>query len=313
MHRKPALEQGTISTLLSDRIDLWAESFLIDRRARGLSEGTLRFYRNKFIKILNYFDQREVSRIAHLTPSEIRQFLLWLEEEGHTLGGVHAYFRVLRAFLLWWEEENEPEDWRNPIRKVAAPRVRLEPLEPVPMQTVKRLLSACGSDLTGVRDKALFLILLDTGLRASECLGVNLDDLDPATFSLLVRKTKNGKPRTAFIGRRTRRAVRRYLRMRDDHSPALWVSDEGLRLTYWGLRSMVRRRSLVAGVNPPRLHDFRRSFALEALRRGMDIVTLSKLMGHSDLQVLTRYLAQVTEDLRVAHSRYSPVDGLLEG
>jgi len=56
------------------------------------------------------------------------------------------------------------------------------------------------------------------------------------------------------------------------------------------------------------LHDFRRAFALNYLRNGGDIYNLQKLMGHADLQVLRRYLAQTTEDLKIAHHNFSPVD-----
>ena len=89
---------------------------------------------------------------------------------------------------------------------------------------------------------------------------------------------------------------------------ALWVTNTGTRLTYWGLRQIIRRRANKAAIKIPRLHDFRRAFALQCLRNGMDVYSLQKLMGHSDLQVLQRYLAQTTEDIRKAHLLKSPVD-----
>ncbi len=71
------------------------------------------------------------------------------------------------------------------------------------------------------------------------------------------------------------------------------------------------RRAEAAGVPVPSLHAFRRSFALLSLRAGMDVYSLQRLMGHADLSVLRRYLAQTEEDLRRAHERCSPVDSLL--
>jgi len=102
--------------------------------------------------------------------------------------------------------------------------------------------------------------------------------------------------------------LKRYLKLRSDLNPALWVSRSGERLTETGLRMMLRRRAAQAGTPVPSPHDFRRAFALERWRAGVDILTLSKLMGHTSLQVLNRYVKQVGEDLSMAAKQSSPVD-----
>ncbi len=104
--------------------------------------------------------------------------------------------------------------------------------------------------------------------------------------------------------------MRAYLAHRHDNCPALWITASGDRLQYWGLREVLRRRSRMAGIRPPQIHAFRRAFALNCLRAGMDLFTLQLLMGHADLQVLRRYLAQTDEDARKAHALASPVDTL---
>jgi integrase/recombinase XerD len=83
-------------------------------------------------------------------------------------------------------------------------------------------------------------------------------------------------------------------------------------MTYTALRGLLRRRAYAAELRQiPTPHDFRRAFALIMLRNGVDIFALQKLMGHSDLQVLRRYLAQTDEDVHTAHMRGSPVDNNL--
>lgn len=85
--------------------------------------------------------------------------------------------------------------------------------------------------------------------------------------------------------------------------------NRGHRLTYGGLRQIMRRRAKKAGVEVPGIHDFRRYFALECLRSGkMSIYELQQLMGHADLQVLRRYLAITDNDTMHAHKRAGPVD-----
>ena len=111
-----------------------------------------------------------------------------------------------------------------------------------------------------------------------------------------------------FFGSNCRGAIRAYLKQREDKSTLLWVGDQGDRLGYDGLRSIIVRRAKDAGIVAPSLHDFRRSFALEMLRAGTDIFTLSKLIGYSTIMVLQRYLKQTYQDTEAAHRQAGPVD-----
>jgi len=115
-----------------------------------------------------------------------------------------------------------------------------------------------------------------------------------------------------FLRRKTVRAIRVYLHCRRDTNPALWVSIHGGRMTYAALVCLLRRRaSLVQLPYIPTPHDFRRAIALVMLRSGVNVFAFQKLMGHSDLQVLRRYLAQTDQDVETAHMRGSPVDNNL--
>jgi integrase/recombinase XerD len=97
--------------------------------------------------------------------------------------------------------------------------------------------------------------------------------------------------------------MRSYLRMRHDQSPAMFVSKDEERLTYDGLRQLLGRRAKRTKLTiKPKLHGFRRAFALNMLRSGVDIFVLQRLMGHADLQVLRRYLAQNDQDV-IGHLR----------
>lgn len=308
-------KQWTITKTFSDElIQPWMEAFITDRKTQNLSAGTIYFYTKKLKLFLEFCNQKDFIYISHITPNDIREFLTHLEKTGHNPGGIHACYRTLRTFLYWLEEELEPDDWRNPIRKVKAPRVGIEPLEPVAINVVEKLIDTCkGNDLLTLRDKSLLLFLLDSGARASEVCGLDINDIDAVTGSAMIRNGKGRKPRIVFLGQKTRKAIRSYLKIRDSNEylrtqKALWITRDGDRLTYWGLNLMLKRRSDQAEVEKPELHDFRRAFALNFLRNGGDIYTLQKLMGHADLQVMRRYLAQTTEDLQVAHNKFSPVD-----
>lgn len=298
-----------INLLVDDTLITWVESFLVDRKAQNLTPGSIRYYRQKIKLFTDYCDRQVITRIGQITPDIIRRFLLYLEETNHNPGGIHSAFRTLRAFLLWWEKETEPEGWKNPIRKVKAPKVPEEPIEPVEINTVKAMITACdGQSFAAVRDRALLLFMLDTGTRATETLNTNLSDVDLTTGAVLIRQGKGRKPRTVYLGQKARRALRTYLKQRTDRDPALWVTDrEFTRLK--ALRHVLIYRAKAARVEDiPSPHDFRRAFALNMLRNGVDLITLSRLMGHNSLAVLKRYLKQANIDLREAHAKASPVD-----
>lgn len=159
------------------------------------------------------------------------------------------------------------------------------------------------------RDKTLFLFLADSGLRASELCGLNMADTHLLTGAVMVEHGKGDKRRVTYIGQRVRQELRRYLKTRRDLKPdaPLFATDEGSRFSYNGLRSLMVRRGADAGVLVS-LHDFRRFFAITMLRNGTDVITLSRLMGHSGLEVLKRYLNQMHDDLGVAHKKASLVD-----
>ncbi len=86
--------------------------------------------------------------------------------------------------LFWWEME--ADGYVAPIRKVKAPRLNHEPMEPISLEYVQELLRTCHSDYYGVRDRAIILILIDPGVRAQALLDVNLDDLNVDTGTIRI-------------------------------------------------------------------------------------------------------------------------------
>ena len=159
------------------------------------------------------------------------------------------------------------------------------------------------------RDKALFLFLADSGLRASELCSLNMADIHLLTGAVNVEHGKGNKRRVTYIGQRAKQELRRYLKTKQalKQEPPLFATDESGRFSYNGLRSLLFRRGANAGVKVS-LHDFRRFFAITMLRNGTDVITPSRLMGHSGLEVLKRYLNQMPDDLGLAHKKASPVD-----
>jgi integrase/recombinase XerD len=284
-------------------------SFFLDCKARELSDSTLQYYREKILPFIKFLHSISINDFTDIDPNSIRIFLLYLSKEGHNPGGVHAYYRAIKAFVNWCEKEYEPENWKNPFEKIKAPKVPVVPLEPVNIKDVEKMLYVCKENtFLGSRDYAILLILLDTGLRASEFLSIKLNDIEFRERKILIRNGKGGKFRYVFFGNQSNSAINRYLRIRKDDIDYLWISVRGTPLLYGGLRSLIMRMAKKAGVSSPSIHSFRRYFALTMLRNEVDVFSIQKLMGHSDLTILHRYLKQTTWDIQRAHKKSGPVD-----
>lgn len=286
--------------------------FVLDRRARNLAPKTLLWYTHCLGIWHSYAN---VQTTQDISPALVRRFLLHLAERGHNPGGVSHIYRAVKAFLNWYESELADPGWQNPLRKVKTPKRPQEPLEPLPMAHFRAMLAQCERNtLAGDRDRAMLLVLLDTGVRHQELTDLLIGDVNMATGAILVRSGKGRKPRTVFIGTITKRALLTYLRHRygrDDNDP-LWIhAKTGNKLSKSGTRQAVRRRAEQAGIEEPGMHAFRRAFAVNSLRAGMDVVTLQRLLGHTSLNVINRYLKLLTDDLQAAHAAHGAVDAML--
>jgi len=298
--------------IASSTINQEVNDFVIDREVRDLSPKTLRWYRGSLANFATWAEQQGITTTPDVTTSHIRQFLIHLKDEGHNPGGRHTIFCALRAFLNWYKDEYELTDW-NPLHKVTAPKRTKEVKQPIALEDFQKLLRACrGSTFYDLRDRAIFMVLLDTGIRKQELADLLYGDVNLVNGEIYIRSGKGRKSRTIFIGAKTRRTLNAYLRTRkglDEDSP-LWVTEDGTLLAYGSIRQVVRRRAEEAGIKEPGMHEFRRAFALSYLRNGGDVVTLQRLMGHASLHMILRYLDLVKDDLKVSHGKFGPVDNL---
>jgi site-specific recombinase XerD len=287
-------------------------AFLTDRRASQRSPRTLQYYANELHYFAAYCASQTSPHIEDLTPTLIRQYLIHLSQTRNP-GGLHAAYRAIKAFLNWWTTELDDPAYKNPITKVTPPKPSKEPLPGIPMEHVRALLLTCDRKTPlGQRDRSIITTLIDTGIRKEELVSLNLSDLDPKTGALHIQHGKGDKPRTVYLGAKALRELHRYLRNRPDplpHQP-LYTNQQNTRLTGAGLRQVIRRHADLAHIPQPGLHDFRRTYALESLRNGIDIVTLMHLMGHTTTTILLRYLKLVERDLQTGHARSSPADTL---
>lgn len=302
------LQTSEISSTLS--LDICADQFIQSRRTMGLAPGTVRYYRQKLNEITTYFAGSGVRTIDQLEPVLIRGYLDALETAGHNPGGIHGYYRSLKAFLRWvWDEYDLPS--RNPIEKVKCRNRPPAPIEGITMDEVRQCLEVCCETRFPARARAIISLLVDTGLRRSELLGLTFGDVRLSDGRIVVRHGKGDKFRIVYCGRECRKALKRYVACLEeiqDRDP-FWLSLNGEPLAVDGVREILRRVQRAAGL--PKIHDFhdfRRCFALERKRNGDDDITISRALGHSSLEVTKRYLAFTCGDDQELALRSSPMD-----
>ncbi|BCW96986.1 MAG: tyrosine-type recombinase/integrase [Fimbriimonadales bacterium] len=292
------------SSEIREAFTLWLESL----QARAIAPRTLENYRESVSGFVDFLEQHAPTLDA-VQPHHIRKWLIHRQQAGVSPHTLRNAYRLPRMFWRWCLREELTTN--DPFLKVEKPRVPATVKPALSPEEVEAILKACdGKHWLHLRDKALVLILLDTGLRIHEAHSLTV--ADASRESLLIRG-KGGKQRVVFLSYQVRLALRRYLNAcpypLTDESP-LWWGRHGA-LTLMGLKSVVRdigeRAGLKKRLGP---HAFRRTFATWSLRNGIDLEQLRLLMGHSDYTVLRQYLALVEADLQHAHQQHSPLTNL---
>lgn len=163
----------------------------------------------------------------------------------------------------------------------------------------------------GMRMMCIVLLLLDTGIRASELLGIKLEDIDWQSDIIRVWG-KGRKQREVAFDPQTKKYLLRYVnafRCEPDNpnTKEVFLSVDGTPLTYCAMAHLVKRTG--EGVDIPRLHPhlFRHTFAVKYLMAGGDLITLKLILGHTDIATTQIYLHLAQSQVNVRKQRFSPV------
>ncbi len=294
------------------QLDLACELFFTAKQAEALSPGTLETYRAALTRFVSWLDAEGVNTPTAITTQLVRRYIVSLGSKGYTTSYVHGLIRPVKTWLRFLYAEDVLQV--DVMARVAMPKTDTPVLAAFTAQQVKQLLAACEDAQDPVRDRAVVLVLLDTGVRAQEFCDLTIGDVDTKTGAVIVRRGKGGKGRIVYLGAASRKALVRYLltRSTSDKAAPLFPSHQTTQhMTVDGIRLLCRRLGQRSGVPNCNPHTFRRTFAIFSLRAGCDLARLALLMGHSGTQVLARYLPFVEADGKEAHDLYGPVDALM--
>jgi site-specific recombinase XerD len=291
-------------------IDEAIETYLLAIEIEGRSPRTIASYANSLQ------DFRRVGRrlghpaaVGEYTVAHVYEFLGALRERGAAPGYQYRRHREVKTCFSWLKRMDLIEEnvfARVPL--VRRPMVIRPPFSPEHITALLETLDR--SRLTGCRNYGLLLLLLDTGVRASELIGINLEDVDWTERRVLIRQGKGAKERVVGIGERTSEALRTYVDAFRSQAPGrLFLTSKGEAMRGAGtLEVLLRRIGERAGVPKVYPHRFRHTFATWAIESGAREIDVQLLLGHSDLTMTQHYARTYTSEQAVrAHGELSPV------
>jgi integrase len=244
---------------------------------------------------------------AELSKNNVAAFLASLFDAGQAPTTVRARYLALQGFARWLAQEGELPD--NPLLGMTPPKLDIKLTDPLTDAEVRDMIRVCkGSTFRDRRDEAIVRLMAETGMRATECVDLNVSDVDVARGVAIVHRGKGAKGRVVPFSPETAAALDKYLRTRRTHrlagDAALWLG-VGHR-SFGGYTALYRAlcyRATLAGVTDFHPHRFRHTAATRWLRNGGSEGGVMSVMGWADRKMLDRYTGATASSRAVDEAR----------
>jgi site-specific recombinase XerD len=305
------------------------QGYMMDGQIERQSASGLKLKRERLDVFISWCEAQGITTLDGVTPNIARAFVLHLQQRETAYqrrakrtplapATIQGYVRVVRAFFHWCQHEGLLARGEEPTARV--PRIKV-PKDVIPTFTAEQMdamLKVCDrATARGFRDYTILLVLMDTGIRASELVGLTVDD---AHENYITVRGKGDKEREVGLGPTAAKAVWKYIHQyrkpRNEHEHHVFLGRGGKRLSYMRLWELVVEIGQRAGVvhDDMRPHTFRHTFAFSWLANGGDVFKLSRVLGHTEIQTTQIYLrAFQSREARVDHAQFSPVEAMRLG
>ena len=325
-------------------MDEWMDEYLFYCKSRQLRPKTLQSYEQGLFLFERWArEKQDITEAGKVTDTVIRHYIVDVQERGkYTVCvndyaanynhperrrdyrakvsnvTVNGYIRVLRAFFNWLELEGVVS--KNPMERIKQLKTDRKAREFLTDEEFTRLCRCMDlSYFSEQRDHMVITLILDTGMRLGECLVLKTEDLDLKNRAILLREdnTKGRKARTVFFSKKAQLLLRKWLRYKDRYceSEFLFPKHDGTVIHLSSFEKNFRMYLNRAGIDKPLTpHCLRNNFAKRCLMNGMDIYTLSRILGHSSVTVTeAAYLDLNDEDIRQRYQHFSPLEAMGRG
>lgn len=314
IHTKMNLNTENESLLLKEAVLKYLEFVKVGKNLSEKTSENYTHYLSRFRVCLG--DEKKMNEIVLDDIQKFRLFLKDFKDEKTQELGLNTrnyHLIAVRAFLKYCV--------RNDIETISPEKIELSKIpgrtvEVLSREEVERLFFEVSGDLkNGLRNLAIIETLFSTGLRVSECVSLNRNQVDLIRCEFMVRG-KGKKPRIVFLSERAKNAIEKYLDSRDDNFEALFINNgkgfksdilagEKRRLSRVSIEAIVskyaRRAGIIKKVTP---HTLRHSFATELLSNGADIRSVQEMLGHSSITTTQIYTHITDKKLKEVHQKY---------
>jgi integrase/recombinase XerD len=263
---------------------------------KGYSENTLAAYRNDLSQFMNFL-LRRVSDWDEITRSLITDYILHMKEREYASSTVARKVAAIKSFFHHLVTMGSVTD--DPTATLDSPKVKKRLPRTISAADAERLLAepAKSSTPKALRDRALLELLYATGMRVTEAVSLDIEDLNLPSATVRVRRNKEGQERVLPLYDRAIKALEFYLQKgrlqltKDPEEQALFLNHRGQRLTRQGLwliiKAYVEKTGIDSKVTP---HTLRHTFATHMLKEGTKLHEIQKLLGHANISTTQIYL-----------------------
>jgi len=305
------------------KIDEAIKGYILDCKVRGRSHRTIEWYEQKlryFARWLN--EEEEVRQLGGVSIAHLRSFVLHLQsvplarssadgDEHISPLTVKGYVQVIKGFFSWCHNEELID--KNPAQRLQLPSVPDYMIPTFTPEHIRAMLDACDlSTWLGYRDYTIILVLLETGIRVSELCGLRLQDVHDDHIRVFGKGRKEREVGISpDVSKHLWKYIHKYRRIpAADATELVFLNRHGHPLTRSGVEQFLVELKDKAGIEGVRVsaHTFRHTFARMYLEQGGEIYKLSRLMGHSSVEVTEEYLKDFrVRSARQEHDKFSPV------
>lgn len=257
--------------------------------ARQLSPHTLSNYRRDLDKFVSYCLHHKLDNASLVSNADVRQWAAQMHRNGLAGPSIRRALSALRSFYKF---NNRNGGQHNPAIGVQAPKSAKKLPKALDADNIQQLLSIDGDDWLSVRDRAILELFYSSGLRLSELVDLDIDDID-LIDGLLTVTGKGRKTRTLPIGRIAIEALQSWLPLRIDANPdhgGVFLTQKGRRLGQRAIQQRLKKYSLQQGMSQQvHPHMLRHSFASHILESSGDLRAVQELLGHSNISTTQIY------------------------
>ena len=277
---------------------------------KNASERKVMTYQRDLKKMFTFLHSKGIERLTDVTSTSLNSYVLFLEREGFSSATVSRNVASMKSYFRYVFICHEMEE--DPAEIIRAPHIEKKAPEILTQQEVFDLLESPVCETPkGCRDKAMLELLYATGMRVSELLAVQIQDLNLDMNYIICRDS--GKERAIPFGSAARKALLEYIGesrenlLKGGECSTLFVNCSGRPMSrqgFWKLiKQYARKAHIVKDITP---HTLRHSFAVHLVQNGAELKAVQEMLGHSDISTTQMYLNMDVNCMRESYVKAHP-------